>query len=137
MNFNHFLIFEYIFLKKKYSNFTKDFTNFDSYQNHSTSNAFFESILGCIRPFIDVISTKSPNFRKGQKELRDDFEVPFDELKNLRWLGSGAQGCVFKGTFKNEEVAIKKVKSKEEANIRHLKRLNHPNLVKFKGKLIN
>ena len=59
--------------------------------------------------------------------------MPFEELKNLQWLGSGAQGCVFKGTFKSEEVAIKKVKSKEEANIKHLKRLNHPNLVKFKG----
>ena len=43
--------------------------------------------------------------------------IPFDQLKNLQWLGSGAQGCVFKGLLNNEEVAIKKVKSKEEANV--------------------
>jgi mitogen-activated protein kinase kinase kinase 13 len=82
------------------------------------------------------LSTKS-NFNKNQKETRDDFEVPFEELKNLQWLGSGAQGVVFKGTFNNEEVAIKKVKSKEEANLKHLKKLNHPNLVKFKGVSFN
>lgn len=34
-------------------------------------------------------------------------------------------------------MAIKKVKSKEEANVKHLMRLNHPNLVKFKGMSFN
>lgn len=34
-------------------------------------------------------------------------------------------------------MAIKKVRSKEEANVKHLMRLNHPNLVKLKGVSFN
>lgn len=68
------------------------------------------------------------------EDLNDEnFEIPFENVTNLEFLGSGAQGCVFKGLLNNEEVAVKKVKSKEEANIRHLRRLNHQNLVRFKG----
>ena len=122
------------------SNYFKNYTFYDNnqksfeagYKAYTPSKAFFEGIFGCIRPFISFLSTKS-NIDQNQKEINEEFDVPFEELKNLQWLGSGAQGCVFKGTFKSEEVAIKKVKSKEEANIKHLKRLNHPNLVKFIG----
>ena len=67
----------------------------------------------------------------------DDFEIPFEELGSFKFIGSGAQGCVFKSTLRGEEVAVKKVKTKEEANIKHLKRLNHQNLVKFKGHLLD
>jgi mitogen-activated protein kinase kinase kinase 13 len=78
-----------------------------------------------------------PNESPTTKEVNDEFDIPFDELKDLQWIGNGAQGCVFKGHFRNEEVAIKKVKSKEEASIKNLKKLNHPNLVKFKGASFN
>jgi len=70
-------------------------------------------------------------------ELSEDYDIPFDALKDLVWLGSGAQGCVFKALLNGTEVAVKKVKSKEEANIRNLRKLNHPNLVKFKGVSFN
>lgn len=110
----------------------------DPYPNGSSKH-LFEGIFGCIRPFLSLWYNKSNNLR--DKYRRDSnaeiTNIPFEKLKDLQWLGSGAQGCVFKGYFNNEEVAIKKVKSKEEANVKHLIRLNHPNLIKFKGVSFN
>lgn len=52
--------------------------------------------------------------------------------KDIEWLGSGAQGAVFSGKLYNEIVAVKKVKDVRETDIRHLRKLNHENIVKFK-----
>lgn len=114
--------------------FNMNYTN----QSHSPGKALFEGIFGCIRPIINFWSTTKSNINQNLKDNdSEDFEVPFESLTNLQWLGSGAQGCVFKGLLNNEEVAIKKVKSKEETNISKLRKLNHPNLVKFKGVSLN
>ena len=59
--------------------------------------------------------SNKPNESPTTKEVNDEFDIPFDELKDLQWIGNGAQGCVFKGHFRNEEVAIKKVKSKDSS----------------------
>ena len=129
--------------------FTLD--DLDSYERthkRSASKALCESLFGCIRPFVGFFSSKTSlvadRFKSDSSDEKatsgaggsgngGEFEIPFDELKNLQWLASGAQGCVFKGTFKSQEVAIKKVRSREETNIKHLKKLSHPNLVQFKG----
>jgi len=58
--------------------------------------------------------------------------VKFEEITNLRWLGSGAQGAVFYGKLRGEEVAVKKVKNLKEINIKHLRKLNHPNVISFR-----
>lgn len=60
------------------------------------------------------------------------FEIKFEEISSLRWLGSGAQGAVFYGKHRGQEVAVKKVKHLKEINIRHLRKLNHPNIITFK-----
>jgi hypothetical protein len=110
------------------------------------SKGMFDGFFGCIRPFIHLWTHKATNLKShlvekaadfGTSGGNEDLEIPFEDLKDLQWVGSGAQGCVFKGTLNGQLVAIKKVKSKEEANIRHLKRLNNPNLVKFKGVSFN
>lgn len=107
---------------------------YDSQNIHDLSSKhFLEGIFGCIRPFISLWYSKSTLKEKYRRESNQEISIPFENLRNLQYLGSGAQGCVFKGLLNNEEVAIKKVKSKEEANIKHLMRLNHENLVKFKG----
>lgn len=62
----------------------------------------------------------------------DDWEVPFEDIRNLQWLGSGAQGAVFLGTLKNTEIAVKKVRDEKETDIKHLRKLNHPNIVGIK-----
>lgn len=60
------------------------------------------------------------------------WEVPFEEISELQWLGSGAQGAVFLGKFHTEEVAIKKVREQKETDIKHLRKLKHPNIISFK-----
>jgi len=62
----------------------------------------------------------------------DDWEIPFENISDLQWLGSGAQGAVFLGKLKGELVAIKKLRDKRETDIRHLRKLNHPNIISFK-----
>lgn len=62
----------------------------------------------------------------------DDWEIPFEMISDLQWLGSGAQGAVFSGKLKNEVVAVKKVREQKETDIRHLRKLNHPNIVQFR-----
>ena len=56
---------------------------------------------------------------------------------NLQWLGSGTQGAVFLGRLNGEMVAVKKVQSLKETDIKHLKMLNHPNIISFRFDGIN
>lgn len=62
----------------------------------------------------------------------DNWEIAFETISDLQWLGSGAQGAVFRGRLKNEIVAVKKVRDQKETDIKHLKKLNHVNIVQFK-----
>merc|ERR1712012_127344 len=64
---------------------------------------------------------------------QNDWEIPFENISDLEWLGSGAQGAVFVGKYKGEAVAVKKVKEEHEVDIKHLRKLNHPNIVQFRG----
>ena len=100
-----------------------------------SNKSLIDGLFGCIQPIIKFWSATASNLNND--EAAEECDVPFESLSDMQWLGSGAQGCVFKGLLNNAEVAIKKVKSKEEANIRHLRKLNHPNLVKFKGVSFN
>lgn len=63
----------------------------------------------------------------------DDWVIPFEDISDLEWLGSGAQGAVFKGKLRGEWVAVKKVKDLKETDVKHLKKLNHANVIQFKG----
>lgn len=65
--------------------------------------------------------------------LEDDWEVPFESITALEWLAAGSQGAVFKGKLNGEMIAVKKVKTKEETEIKHLQYLNHENVMKFYG----
>nr|KAI8726386.1 mitogen-activated protein kinase kinase kinase 12-like; partial [Biomphalaria glabrata] len=61
----------------------------------------------------------------------DDWEITFESITDLQWLGSGAQGAVFLGKLCNEEVAVKKVRDVKETDIWNLRKLNHPNIIAF------
>ena len=50
----------------------------------------------------------------------DDWEIPFEDISDLQWLGSGAQEAVFVGRFNTELVAVKKVRDSSDTNIHHL-----------------
>uniref|UniRef100_A0A915KUQ6 Protein kinase domain-containing protein n=1 Tax=Romanomermis culicivorax TaxID=13658 RepID=A0A915KUQ6_ROMCU len=104
---------------------------------------------GCFRPFFNVLKYKEdervPRLDEELKQIRaqadeclkirpatgDEWEVSFENITDLTWLGSGSQGAVFLGKYKGENVAVKKVKEEAETNIKHLRRLNHPNIIKF------
>jgi len=89
---------------------------------------WFAGFIGCFKPMWMMIGKgKQPEIEK------DDWEIPFEAIQELQWLGSGAQGAVFMGKYKGEQVAVKKVKEEYETDIKHLRKLNHPNIVLFKG----
>ncbi|XP_048515240.1 mitogen-activated protein kinase kinase kinase 12 isoform X1 [Athalia rosae] len=94
-------------------------------------SGWIEGIFGCLRPVWTIIGKAAVNEIKGHQT--DDWEIPFESISELQWLGSGAQGAVFRGKLTGEVVAVKKVREPRETDIRHLRKLNHPNIVKFKG----
>ncbi|XP_003747226.1 mitogen-activated protein kinase kinase kinase 12 [Galendromus occidentalis] len=95
----------------------------------ASPSTWLGGLLGCLRPMWNVINT-----RQAEKQaVNDQWEIPFENIKDVKWLGSGAQGVVFLGSYRGEDVAVKKVNKLVETDIRHLKKLNHPNLVRFKG----
>ncbi|XP_053554715.1 mitogen-activated protein kinase kinase kinase 13 [Bombina bombina] len=97
----------------------------------SGNNGFLEGLFGCLRPVWNIIGKAYSTDYKLQQQ--DTWEVPFEEISELQWLGSGAQGAVFLGKFRGEEVAIKKVREQKETDIKHLRKLKHPNVIAFKG----
>lgn len=91
-------------------------------------SAVNHGVMGCLRPVFNMIG------KKECEKKPDEWEIPFDSIRDLQWLGSGAQGAVFWGCINgNEAVAVKKVKEKSETDIKHLRNLNHPNIVTFRG----
>uniref|UniRef100_A0AAZ3PF28 Mitogen-activated protein kinase kinase kinase n=1 Tax=Oncorhynchus tshawytscha TaxID=74940 RepID=A0AAZ3PF28_ONCTS len=92
---------------------------------------FLEGLFGCLRPVWNIIGkTYSTEYKLQQQDM---WEVPFEEISELQWLGSGAQGAVFLGKLHGNEVAIKKVREQKETDIKHLRKLKHPNIIGFKG----
>ncbi|XP_062543104.1 mitogen-activated protein kinase kinase kinase 13 isoform X2 [Armigeres subalbatus] len=92
---------------------------------------WMDGLFGCMRPVLSLIG-KSHIMEMKSKQT-EDWEIPFETITDLVWLGSGAQGAVFRGQLRNEEVAVKKVREVKETDIKHLRKLDHENIVKFKG----
>ena len=71
--------------------------------------------------------------RGGYKEsLDNNWELNIDEINEFQWIGSGAQGVVFLGKWRNQDVAIKKVRTQRDTDIKHLRDLDHRNIIKFR-----
>ncbi|CAG9781708.1 unnamed protein product [Diatraea saccharalis] len=86
---------------------------------------------GVMDCFSTVLSIFGRTDLKTSKE--DEWEVPFEAITDMVYLGSGAQGVVFGGNLRGEMVAVKKLRDKSETNIKHLRKLNHENIVRFRG----
>ncbi|KAK9886828.1 hypothetical protein WA026_018480 [Henosepilachna vigintioctopunctata] len=96
---------------------------------YDIKQGWMTGIFGCLRPVLSIIG-------KGGHEIRneqDDWEISFEQITDLTYLGCGGQGAVFSGKINNEPVAVKKVSDIKETDIKNLRKLNHPNIVKFKG----
>ncbi|XP_045462128.1 mitogen-activated protein kinase kinase kinase 13-B isoform X2 [Harmonia axyridis] len=96
---------------------------------YDIKQGWMTGIFGCLRPVLSIIG-------KGGHEIRndeDDWEISFEQITDLTYLGCGGQGAVFSGKINNEPIAVKKVSDIKETDIKNLRKLNHPNIVKFKG----
>lgn len=91
--------------------------------------SWMDGLLGCMRPVVSFLVNSNAS---DVKQKAEDWEIPFESITNLEWLGSGAQGTVFSGYLRNEIVAVKKVRDLKETDIKHLRRLDHDNIIKFK-----
>jgi hypothetical protein len=100
------------------------------------NHGWFNGLLGCLRPVWTILGKTGVNDLKhgltpGVTGTGDDWDIPFEQISDLDFLGSGAQGAVFKGKLKEQWVAVKKVRDVKETEIKHLRKLNHPNIIKF------
>lgn len=92
-------------------------------------NGWMDGLLGCMRPVMSLLGKSNV---ADLKQKLEEWEIPFESITNLEWLGSGAQGTVFSGYLRNEIVAVKKVRDVKETDIKHLRKLDHENIIKFK-----
>lgn len=92
---------------------------------------WMDGIFGCMKPVLSLIG--KGHIIEMKTKHTDSWEIPFEIITDLEWLGSGAQGAVFSGKLNNEIVAVKKVRDLKETDIRHLRKLNHENIVQFRG----
>ena len=88
---------------------------------------------GCLAPVFSVFSRK----RKATPKARDEFEIPFEDLKNLEFVDSGGQGAVYKAEHQSEIVAVKKVRDSKEIEIKHLLKLKHEHIIEFRYSLVS
>ncbi|XP_067266416.1 mitogen-activated protein kinase kinase kinase 12 [Chanodichthys erythropterus] len=103
----------------------------DSFRLQAGGGGFLEGLFGCLKPVWTMIGKAYSTEHKQSHE--ESWEVPFEEISELQWVGSGAQGAVFLGKFHGEDVAVKKVRDIKETEIKHLRKLKHPNIITFKG----
>uniref|UniRef100_A0A8D3D7L6 Mitogen-activated protein kinase kinase kinase n=1 Tax=Scophthalmus maximus TaxID=52904 RepID=A0A8D3D7L6_SCOMX len=100
-------------------------------QSNGGGGGFLEGLFGCLRPVWTMIGKAYSTEHK--HALDEAWEVPFEEISDLQWVGSGAQGAVFLGKLHGQEVAVKKVRNIKETDIKNLRKLKHPNIITFKG----
>jgi hypothetical protein len=64
-----------------------------------------------------------------------DWNIEFDDIRHIRWLGSGAHGQVFLGHYRGDVVAVKKLKELEmtRKEMQHLHLLDHDNIIRVLG----
>lgn len=89
----------------------------------------FQSIIGKLREL-----TK-PEKQSHHKHVDDDWEIPFERIRMSRndFQRCGSQGDVFYGILRNTPIAVKRVKDVSLTEIKHLRELNHRNVIKFRG----
>ena len=90
--------------------------------------SWWDGFKTCLNPVMGYLKNE-----KKPVEKRADYEIPFADIRELDFIGSGSQGAVFVGEYLGEKVAVKKVKDInycQEAV--HMRKLSHPNIVKFR-----
>ncbi|KAF6777789.1 hypothetical protein AHF37_02709 [Paragonimus kellicotti] len=94
-------------------------------------SSLLDKMLSCFSPFVPLCCRRRSSATVNKSEVA--WEVPFGSITNLEWIGSGAQGVVFRGLLRGETIAVKKVNNRSDTEIEHLRQLRHPNIIQFKG----
>ena len=97
----------------------------DDHRLLSPITGFFS---GCLAPMFSMFSRRT----KVAPKVHDEFEIPFEDLKDLQFIDSGGQGAVYRAEYRGRIIAVKKVKDPKEIEINHLLKLKHDNIVEFK-----
>lgn len=108
--------------------------------NNTDGNGLIDTFLGCLKPIFSAVNKIGENIKSARdttnamSKSTDDWEIPIDSIMNdLVLIGTGMEGPVYLGKLGTQNVACKRVKSQEETNIKHLRKLNHTNVIKFRG----
>lgn len=91
---------------------------------------WMDGLFGCMRPVWSLIGKATVI---DAKKPAEEWEIPFEAISDLEFLGSGAQGAVYSGKLGSEIVAVKKVRDVRETDIQNLRKLDHENIIKFNG----
>lgn len=88
---------------------------------------FWYGVWACLGPVVGLMRKDNhPQTR------RDTWDIPFADIREIEFVGSGSQGAVFAGEYRGKRVAVKKVKEPGYCDeIHRLRKLTHPNIVKF------
>ena len=110
-----------------------DACKYDEDENASqrSDRSIFDGLYRCFQPFLHLLSHRAGSTTSKRDET-DEWEIKFDDIRELKWVGSGAQGVVFFGVYEGDQVAVKKVRHEKETDIKHLRNLKHPNIVAFR-----
>lgn len=93
-------------------------------------SSLMDGLWACLSP---VASLWKGREKRNHGDEEDAFEIPFADIKELELIGSGSQGIVFRGEYRGERVAVKKVKDKSYCNeISQLRKLSHPNVIQLR-----
>ena len=99
-------------------------------------SGLMDSFFGCLKPFFTAVNKIGENIKysKDSTTSSDNWLIPIDSIVNdLALIGIGIEGSVYRGKLDGQNVACKRVKTEEETNIKYLRKLNHVNVIKFRG----
>lgn len=68
-----------------------------TYMSPKLTQSWFGGVFGCFKPIIGILSSKG--FHKDKDKASQSWEIPYENLTDLQYLGCGAQGSVYVGTF--------------------------------------
>lgn len=107
---------------------TDSLNNEEEIDDHGLLSPITGFFSGCLAPMLSVFSRR----KKVTPKTREEFEIRFEDLKNLEFVDSGGQGAVYKAEYQGRIVAVKKVKDPKEIELKHLLKLKHENIVEFR-----
>ena len=106
----------------------ENLNNEEDMDDHGLLSPITGFFSGCLAPMFSVFSRR----KKVAPKLRDELEIPFEDLKDLQFIDSGGQGAVYRAEHQGRIVAVKKVRDPKEIEIKHLLKLKHENIIEFR-----